>query len=125
MKKEVALLLIGFACFFMLIPQACENNNEVDLYGVQDCDTTNITWDSKIAAILQSNCVECHGPELSYNGIRHDSYAEELVVINDGRLRGVVNHLPGYVKMPQNRPKLNDCQLKIINKWIENGAPEN
>jgi hypothetical protein len=95
------------------------------LYGIPDCDTTNVTWDSKISAIMQVNCVVCHGEEVSYNGVRHDSYKSEMIVVNDGRLRGVINHLDGYVKMPKDRGKLPDCELKLINIWLDNGAPEN
>jgi hypothetical protein len=39
-------------------------------------------------------------------------------------LRGVVNHLDGFSKMPKDRAKLPDCELKQINLWLDNGAPE-
>jgi hypothetical protein len=104
---------------------SCVSNNEYDLYGIPDCDTTNVTWDSKISAIMEANCVVCHGEDVSYNGVRHDSYESEMIVVNDGRLRGVVNHLDGYVKMPKDRGKLPACELELINTWLDNGAPEN
>ena len=107
------------------IPKSCVSHNEYDLYGIPECDTTDITWDSKISKIMQVNCVICHGEAVSYNGVRHDSYESEMVVVNDGRLRGVVNHLDGYVKMPKDRGKLPACELELINKWLDNGAPEN
>jgi hypothetical protein len=112
----------------LLIPilsLSCVSNNEYDLYGIPDCDTTNVTWDSKISAIMEANCVVCHGEDVSYNGVRHDSYESEMIVVNDGRLRGVVNHLDGYVKMPKDRGKLPACELELINTWLDNGAPEN
>jgi hypothetical protein len=48
-----------------------------------------------------------------------------MVVVNDGRLRGVINHLDGFSKMPKDRGKLPECELEILNKWLDNGAPEN
>lgn len=114
------ILIIGFA----ILSISCENNNEFDLYGEIECDTVNITWESTIAEILEINCVVCHGPSQSYNNVRHDSYTSEMVVVNDGRLRGVVNHLPGFSKMPKDRPQLSECDLKKINTWLDNGAPE-
>jgi len=111
--------------FFSLVPISCENNNEVALYGDQKCDTTNVTWDSKVAAILNKNCVMCHGEEIAYKGVRHDTYENEMIVVNDGRLNGVINHLDGFVKMPKDRGKLPECELLIINIWIKNGAPRN
>lgn len=104
--------------------QSCVSNSEEELYGITQCDTENVTWESKIRAILQQNCVMCHGPVVSYRGVRHDTYESEMIVVNDGRLRGVVNHLPGYSKMPKDRGKLPECELKLINIWLDNGAPE-
>lgn len=125
MTRNFALTIICIVCIVVVIPLSCENNNELDLYGVQKCDTTNITWNSKIAALLAKNCGSCHNVDSPPNGVRHDSYAAEMIVVNDGRLRGVVNHLDGYVQMPKDRPKLPDCELKQINIWLDNGAPEN
>lgn len=105
--------------------KSCVSNNELDLYGIPECDTTNITWDSKISLIMLTNCVACHNEDFNYNGVRHDNYESEMIVVRDGRLRGVVNHLDGYVKMPKDRGKLPFCELELINKWLDNGAPEN
>jgi hypothetical protein len=117
-----ALLILLLSTVIFL---SCVSNNESDLYGTPDCDTTNVTWNSKISAIMKVNCVVCHGEEVSYNGVRHDSYKSEMIVVNDGRLRGVVNHLNGYAKMPKDRGKLPACELMLINTWLDKGAPEN
>ncbi len=124
MTSKSVLVIIGISGFLALFPFSCENNNELDLYGVQNCDTTNITWDSKIAAIMNDNCVECHGEELSYNRVRHDSYSSELVVVNDGRLKRVINDKDPATRMPKNKKALDNCKLMLINLWIEKGAPE-
>ena len=122
--KPVIHSLIIFL-IIIAVSISCVSNNEYDLYGIPDCDTTNVTWDSKISAIMEANCVVCHGEDISYNGVRHDSYESEMIVVNDGRLRGVINHLDGYVKMPKDRGKLPACELELINTWLDNGAPEN
>jgi hypothetical protein len=123
--KLAAYLFILLVCLIAGLPQSCVNNNAEDLYPPPPCDTTDVTWDSKISAIMQKNCVECHNSEQHPNDVRHDTYAFEMIVVNDGRLRGVVNHLPGYVKMPKDRAKLPECELKLINFWLDHGAPEN
>lgn len=120
-KLIIPLLIINLQAISF---QSCVNNNEEDLYGIKPCDTTDITWESPVREILQQNCVMCHGPSFAAKGVRHDSYESEKVVINDGRLRGVINHLPGYTKMPKDRGKLPECELKILNTWLDNGAPE-
>lgn len=125
---KIKFILASFVTFLVvlvsLVPRACENNNEVDLYGIIECDTLNITWESDIKDILAANCVVCHGPVTARNNVRHDSYEAEMIVVNDGRLRGVVNHLDGYPRMPYNMPKLPECELNKINAWLNAGAPE-
>ena len=118
----------GASILFILIVWAffsCTFYSEEELYGIKDCDTTLVTWEHPIRDILATYCVQCHNGELSYGGVRHDVYELELIVVNDGRLNGVVNHLPGYPQMPYQRPKLPDCELLLINTWLERGAPEN
>ncbi len=125
MRGRPATYFVIFSFLAIIVVSACENNNEFDLYGVMSCDTTDITWDNTIADIMQKNCVECHGPDISYNNVRHDSYESELIVVNNGKLRGVVNHQSGFIPMPFDRPQLPECELKQINIWLDNGAPEN
>ena len=120
---------IGGAAIFVVILasvfSACAFNSEEELYGIAPCDTTLITWEYPIREILDKNCVPCHNAELQYNGVRHDVYEFELIVVNDGRLNGVVNHLPGYPQMPYQLPQLPECERLLINMWIEKGAPKN
>jgi len=123
MSRKLIYLLIVFAVLLASFPMSCENNNELDLYG--ECDTTNITWESKVASILQNNCAECHGPGKENPFVNHDSYDSEIVFVKNGKLKGVINHLDGYSKMPKNRKKLPACELEILNRWLDNGAPEN
>jgi hypothetical protein len=118
---SAGLLLMFMASIF----SSCAFHSEEELYGLTACDTTLITWEFPIREILEQNCVPCHNEELQYNGVRHDVYELELIVVNDGRLNGVVNHLPGYPQMPYQRPQLPECERLLINKWIERGAPEN
>lgn len=111
--------------FLVSVFSSCAFNSEEELYGIVDCDTTVVTWENPIQEILAENCVPCHNEELNYNDVRHDTYEFELIVVNDGRLNGVVNHLPGYPQMPYQLPQLPDCELLLINTWLERGAPEN
>jgi hypothetical protein len=122
--KTGVVILFASIVFPISSSQSCVSNNEEELYGIKPCDVSDVTWVSKISEIMQQNCVMCHGPVIAYRGVRHDSYASEMIVVNDGRLRGVVNHLPGYAKMPKDRGKLPECELKLINTWLDNGAPE-
>ena len=125
MKRSTSTLAYLLILSFISGSLSCTFYSEEELYGIQDCDTTLVTWEHPIREILATYCVECHNEELAYKGVRHDVYELELIVVNDGRLNGVVNHLPGYPQMPYQRPKLPDCELLLINTWLERGAPEN
>lgn len=111
--------------FLVSVFTSCTFHSEEELYGIEPCDTSLVTWDYNIQALLEKNCVPCHNAELMYNGVRHDVYELELVVVNDGRLNGVVNHLPGFPQMPYQLPQLSECERLLINTWIERGAPRN
>ena len=125
MKRNIfpIIFILALISFSQL---ACENNNEIDLYGIEPCDTTNLSWENGIAAIYNAHCVYCHHEDENYKNIRHDSYEQELLVISDGgkKLKGAINHQPGYTKMPFEKPKLSDCKILKIETWIDNGAPE-
>ena len=124
MLKKFILSLLVIISLLSVIPTGCVNNSEEELYGIRVCDTTNITWESKVSQILKDNCVMCHNANFNNKNVRHDTYMEELKNVQSGRLRGAVNHLNGYTPMPYQRGKLPDCELQIINLWIDHGAPE-
>lgn len=124
MKKGLKGRAVYILSFFVFVFSSCAYNSEEELYGIEECDTIVVTWENPIQEILAENCVPCHNEELNYNDVRHDTYEFELIVVNDGRLNGVVNHLPGYPQMPYQLPQLPDCELLLINTWLERGAPE-
>ena len=124
MQKVPFGITIVLLAFFVSVFSSCTFHSEEELYGISPCDTTLISWDYPIREILEKNCVPCHNAELHYNGVRHDVYELELIVVNDGRLNGVVNHLPGFPQMPYQLPQLPECERLLINMWIERGAPK-
>ena len=126
MKKIRIPFILSMALIFILFA-SCEKNNEADLYGSEPCDTTDLTWVNGISEIFSVYCVYCHNVNLNYKGVRHDNFEEEMKVIRKGddRLRAVINHEPGYKRMPYEGPKLSDCNIQKIETWLNNGTPEN
>jgi hypothetical protein len=106
--------------------QACYWDNEEELYPVVgDCDTTNVTYSGTVAVILDASCVSCHNSTFAQAGVVVDNYDDLKVVVDNGRFWGAINHEDGYSPMPQNLPKLNECDLKKIRTWIDEGAMDN
>lgn len=107
---------------------ACYYDSEEELYpGTSggNCDTANITFSGTIQPILASNCNSCHNASMANGGVITDNYNSLIVHVNSGVFGKAVNHQLGAVPMPQNSPKLPQCELLKINAWINAGAPNN
>lgn len=90
------------------------------------CDSTNVTYTKSIRPIIQTNCLGCHsGGAAASGGLDYTNHASLASVARDGRLTGVLNHVSGFSPMPKGGNKLSDCNLALIKKWVNAGAPNN
>jgi mono/diheme cytochrome c family protein len=97
-----------------------------DLTCDEDCDTTNVTFSGTIwPNIIEKHCFGCHKNPNPLGGLALENYSDVAAIASDGRLLGVVTHSSGYSPMPKNAPKLSDCKITQITKWIEDGIPDN
>lgn len=101
------------------ILQGAKNN------ACNDCDTTTITWSAAVFPIINTNCKGCHNPAFLSGGIDLTVYSNVKTIALNGTLIGVIDHQPGYPPMPNGAPKLNDCKITQIKKWIAAGALQN
>ena len=104
---------------------SCKNDKAELLYPPDVCDTTNVTYSGTILPILRDNCYRCHAGSSTVGPFNLDSYNDVSVHAANGELRGAVNHLSGYVPMPKDAAKLSECNVAKINKWLDNGYPNN
>jgi hypothetical protein len=123
MKISIICLLSGFVFL-----STCAYDNEEDLYPdrLANCDTTNVTFNSKIIFILAKNCFVCHDHAVADrwgDGIHLEAYDDVKSRIE--RISNAINHTGGVSPMPKNTAKLNACTLKQFEIWISNGIPEN
>lgn len=89
------------------------------------CDSNVYTYSGAVSLIIQNKCQGCHSGTGAGGGVLLDTYSNIKIAALNGKLWGAVNHLPGYVAMPQNGNKLSDCELTQIRKWIDSGALQN
>lgn len=88
----------------------------------ESCDTTNYTFSARIAPIFSTSCatsIGCHSSGSS-NG-SFTSYAEIKPFIDNGSIMD-------RVVVKQNMPiaaALPSCDIEVLVKWIEDGAPNN
>ena len=115
MSFKHGLLLAGCFCILVVL-NSCVSNVEEELYPPESCDTTQVTYSGTIAAIIELNCYACHEGGQSLSGIP---------MVDAGRLIGALRHLEGFSPMPQNASALPECELLKIEKWVDDGAPDN
>ncbi len=89
------------------------------------CDTANVTFGNSITTIINNKCGGCHSANAASGGVNLSAYSGVKAKVDDGKLWGAINHLPGYSPMPQGGGKLSDCEIAQFRKWIAAGAPNN
>lgn len=113
-----ALLLIGLSgCYY-------DNEEELYQYYYQQnaCDTSSISFSGDIFPIIQGNCatVGCHVAGGSAPGI-FSNYAGVMDKVNNGSFE---NRVLIQRDMPP-AGALTDCQINLIQAWLNAGAPDN
>lgn len=103
-----------------------KNNNSCN-----GCDATQFTYAANVAPLFKYYCNGCHpgpGSQTTPNLSTYDAIKKELTS-NPGRLLGSVQWTSPYntstARMPQGSNQLSACELEVIQKWIDAGAPNN
>lgn len=93
-----------------------------------ECTTTGITYDNYAKEFMKNNCVNsgCHDVATdAADGIGHyETYEATKTVVDLGRMKGAINHMDGFSKMPKGGAKLDQCDIDKLSAWIDAGAPE-
>ena len=90
-----------------------------------ECDTVNVSFSENVWPIIQGSCFGCHSGSTPQGGISLEGYDNVVAVANTGRLMGAIRHESGFSPMPQNGAQLSDCKITQIQKWIDDGTPNN
>lgn len=123
---KIFLLLLVTLTFSGMMLNSCTKENEVDLMGDRIfCVDSLVSYENNIKPILQNNCYECHSTAVAQNGIILDTYAGVTDAINNGYVLPQINRVDGAAQMPFGRAKLSDCIIFTIEKWVEEGMPNN
>ncbi len=89
------------------------------------CDSTNLSFTNRIMPILNTWCVGCHNATTAGGGFDFTSYDGVVACIApDNRLSGSIHKLTGYSAMPKDG-NMSDCEIKVIQKWIDTNYPNN
>ncbi|MBC3541047.1 hypothetical protein ACFSC6_02570 [Rufibacter sediminis] len=131
MKRYVHLFLIVLTSSLALLA-ACKDDKEEEITPnnpnnpqQQQCDTGSVTFSSTVSGIISTNCLACHSAAMAQGGMILDTYARVKTAADNGKLMGVITHAAGFSPMPKGGPKLSDCNIAKIKKWVDDGAPNN
>jgi hypothetical protein len=119
MKRLFIYLLTVFIFSFFFI--SCYYDSEEVLYPSFACDTTNVTYHTKIVFLMDDYCTNCHGNPPLQNSISLTTYDE--VKSYAQRITPAIKHT-GLYPMPKNGGKLNDCAIRAWDLWMLAGMPE-
>lgn len=124
LKNRKIILVLLSACLYFI---GCSKASEDKLGGQNPsiCDTAVINYSSVVLPVISQHCYSCHNSREAMGGIRLDSYSSIKMQVINGNLAGAVTHAAGYTPMPYQQPKLSDCDIVKIIKWINSGSPEN
>lgn len=128
MKKIISALSILGLTTVLLCSEGCYYDKaELLKVGTTICDTTTATYSLRVKPIIDSRCNACHATGSNSSGILLDSYtALKAYAGPGGRLLPDIKQVPGttFNAMPQGSSKLSDCDISIIEAWINAGTPQ-
>ena len=96
-----------------------------DSGGGSGCDTNNVSFSATVQPMLDQYCMVCHSQAAQLGGINLQGYNNVAVYVENGQFLGAINWEAGYIPMPKDAPKVDDCTLAKINAWVHQGAPNN
>ena len=134
MKKLLIISVLVFCIVVCMYSSSCNENSAVD-------NSDSISYNFQVRPILSDKCFKCHGPDANKRqaGLRLDIASEAYKALKEHpRAHAIVPGKPelselwlrvsspdtSYQMPPADShlPVLNETELSIIKKWIEQGA---
>jgi hypothetical protein len=127
MKRIISAIMIIGSLFTI---SSCYYDNEALLYPGSNnapcTDTTaNVSYSKDVVPLMQAQCYGCHNSSFPSGNITMGSYTTDKAIAQSGKLYGVITYTSGYSPMPKGSTRMNNCQVALIKKWIDNGMPNN
>jgi mono/diheme cytochrome c family protein len=84
------------------------------------------SFSEDVFPILESRCVQCHGPSRTSGGVRLDSYDAVMAVVVPGdAAASLLVEVVVTGDMPRRGPKLLPSEFETFSAWVSAGAPDN
>jgi hypothetical protein len=122
--KRIFALCIGIVAL-----AGCYNDKADQLYpsNTNSCDTATVSFAADIAPVLQQKCATsgCHDATTIQSGYNFANYSGAKLAADNKRLLGAIRWESGFSQMPKGMPKLDDCSINKITRWVNQGAQQN
>ena len=89
------------------------------------CDATATSFKQNIQPLFKTYCYGCHQANDQQGDISMEDYEHILEYVRDGSLLGSMKHDRDYDAMPLYLDKMTDCQIALVENWINEGAQNN
>ena len=122
-RSIITACLTGF--IFSMVSSSCSSDNVEELF---PCDTTDtVSYSTFIQPLFEGSCgatsTSCHQTGTVTSTVLLDSY-DNVSAVDTARMLACMKHLPGAKPMPYNAPKLDDCIILKVEKWLHAGKPQ-
>lgn len=130
MKLSLKHIVLGVLSIATLSAIGCYKDNAEEMYpptgGGSTCETSDVTFSNTVSAIIATKCATagCHATS-SPTGINLSAHAGIAAIATSGKLMASITHSGSASAMPKGLPKLDDCSIAKIKKWVDDGAPNN
>lgn len=118
--KKIFFAALALLLLTTISQTACYYDNEQEQYGTTECDTTSVSYAADIRPILDQQCISCHAPGGQQESQPFTTYEEFTLYVSSAveRVNGI-----GSIMPPTG--KLSDCNISLIEAWVNAGAPNN
>lgn len=119
--------MIRLFLFLLVLLSSCAYDKAEEIAPApKDCSTPAVvTYGQSVSPILDRNCRSCHNAAQLTAGVNLDDFTTLKRYVDNGIFMGNIKHLPGYKAMPYGGTKLSDCDIALLQKWVDAGAPQN
>jgi hypothetical protein len=120
--KILNKLLLLFPFMFLI---NCTFRNDEEIFAEEICEVEEVSFSGFVKPLVQSRCESCHNASLSSGNVNLQGYDNVKVYVENNRFLGSVRHDPGFTPMPFGQSRLPNCDILKIEKWINDGFPDN
>jgi len=117
--------LLPVVLISLLALTSCYNDNYQTLYPSGSCDTTQVSYAVDVWPVISAQCAGCHSGSAPAGNIALTNYNEVVTIAKNGKLLGSIRWDKGFSPMPKGGAKMNSCAIAKIEKWVNNGTPNN